>query len=177
MRAFSLFGPVKLRALHQLAMLRHAQHRWQEAAALCRAILAQRVGVTRGLVKPSGLMLTQSLLELNDLPGVFAAISGLYTQQLSLEEVLNLLSLQLDYESRIGAWGQMFTGAATKVQMAELMPAGHAARVQALLALAALKCGRTDWADWLRGRAELLADVNTLAAERPQLWELWKKPV
>jgi hypothetical protein len=175
MRAFSLFGPAKLRALHQLAVLRHAQQRWQEAAALCRALLNQRIGTNRGLTTPSRLILSESLLELNDMPGSFLALRELYSQQLSLEEVLNVLSLQLDYESRIGAWGKMFDGAPTKVQLAELMPSSAAARVQALLGLAAMKSGRTDWADWLRRRAELLTDVNSLTMGRPMLWELWKK--
>ena len=130
MRAFSLFGPPKLRALHQLAMLRHAQRHWQEAAALCRALLGQRLGASRGLAKPSRLILAEALIELNDLPGGYAALADLYSQQLSLEEVLNLLSLQLDYESRIGAWQKMFSGIESKVQLAELMPSEPAARVQ-----------------------------------------------
>ncbi|HET6251321.1 MAG TPA: hypothetical protein VFE47_26795 [Tepidisphaeraceae bacterium] len=176
MRAFSIFGPAKLRALHQLAMLRHAQHRWDEAARLCRALLGQRLSATRSLNKPSRLILAESLLELNDLPGSYGAIRDLYAQQLSLEEALNVMSLQLDYESKLGAWGRMFSGATTKVQLAELMPSRPAARVQALLALAAQRCGRGDWADWLRRRAELLANVNDLTRDRPILWGLWSKP-
>jgi xanthosine utilization system XapX-like protein len=176
MRAFSVFGPPKLRALHQLAVLRHAQRHWQEAAALSRALLGQRLGASRGLAKPSRLILAEALIELNDLPGGYAALSELYSQQLSLEEVLNLLALQLDYESRIGAWQKMFTGVESKVQLAELMPSSASARVQALLALAAGKAGRPDWQQWLRKRAELLGDVNSLAGERPILWELWTRP-
>ena len=175
MRAFSLFGPAKLRALHQLAVLRHAQQRWQEAAAICRALLRQRLGINRGLMTPSRLILAESLLELDDLPGSYMAVRDLYSQQLSLEEVLNVLSLQTDYEAKIGAWDKLFSGAATKVQLAELMPSAPAARVQALLALAAMKSGRPDWADWLRRRCELLTDVNVLTTARPMLLELWKK--
>jgi hypothetical protein len=47
------------------------------------------------------------------------------------------------------------------------------ARTQALLALAAKKIGRDDWASWLTRRAELLADVQELCTRRPMLWELW----
>jgi hypothetical protein len=174
-RAFSLFSPAKLRVLQQLAVLRHAQRRWHDAAALSRALLRQRLATRGGLARPAQLILAESLLELNDLAGSYAAIRELYTQQLSLEESLHLLSLQLDYESRIGAWENMFHVAPSKCQLAELMPPAQAARVQALLALAALKCNRMDWADWLRRRAELLADVNTLAAARPILWQIWTK--
>jgi len=69
----------------------------------------------------------------------------------------------------------MFQSIATKAQMAEMMPAQKAARVQVLLALAAKKVGRMDWADWLRRRAELLADVGELTRSRPLLWDVWAK--
>jgi hypothetical protein len=172
-RAFSLFGPVKLRALHQLAMLRQAQQRWAESAALSRAVLRQRMGAARGLNKSAGLMLARSLLELNDLHAAYAAIVGLYQAPIGLDEALNLLWLQTDYESRIEAWPNLFNAAAVKCQLAELMPSPQAARTQALLALAALKCDRAEWAQWLRQRAELLADVPALVAERPVLRQLW----
>src|SRR5665213_3034773 len=175
MRAFTLFGPAKLKALHQLAILRHAQRRWPETAALCRALLGHRLGRSASFTKPASLILTEALLELNELPSAYGAIMLLYGEQLGLDEVLSLLSLQLDYEAKIGAWAKIFDAAAAKVQLAELMPSPQAARTQAVLALAALKCGREDWAQWLRGRAELLADVATLTTDRPALAELWSK--
>jgi hypothetical protein len=64
-----------------------------------------------------------------------------------------------------------------KVQLAELMPSSAAARAQALLALAGKRVGRQDWADWLRRRAESLADPGKLVAERPVLRELWSDGV
>ena len=174
-RTFSLFRIAKLQSLHQLAMLRHAQRRWQESAALCRALLGQRLGV-RSLSRASRLILAESLLEMNDLRGAYEAIVGLYHDRLPLREAMMLLASQLDYEARIGAWGRMMHAAPTKVQLAEMMPANHAARAQALLALAAMKMGRSDWANWLRGRVELLVDVQSLCAQRPMLWEVWGKP-
>jgi hypothetical protein len=53
------------------------------------------------------------------------------------------------------------------------MPSSQSARTQALLALAAQKTGRADWAAWLAGRAQLLVDVQSLIAERPMLEEVW----
>lgn len=175
LRAFTLFGPAKLRMLHQLALLRHAQRRWAESAALCRAVLAHRLGARTESVRPSQLVLLESLLELNDVQGAYVAIVSIYREQLSLDEILKLLPLQLDYETKIGAWAHAFSAAMAKVQLAELMPSRQSARCQAMIALAALRCGREDWTAWLRSRAELLADVNALAAERPILWDLWKK--
>jgi hypothetical protein len=173
LRSFSLFRGAKFLSLHQLAVLRHAQRRYHDAAALSRALLGQRLGGMNGLSKSSRFILADALLEMGDVRGADEAIRGLYQHRLSLGEVLNLLSVQLDYQSRVGAWQDMMAQAATKAQLAELMPAANSARAQALLGLAAQKVGRPDWAEWLRRRAELLADMQRLTKERPALWELW----
>ena len=175
LRSFSIFRHVKVLGLHHLALLRHAQHNWQESALLCRALIGQKLGNLQGINKPARLMLADALLEMGDVRGAADAIGGLYEQRLSLTEVLKLLAVQLDYQSRAGAWEEMMAGVTTKVQLAELMPAGSAARTQALLSLAAKKTGRAEWSDWLRRRAELLADVQRLTTERPVLWELWER--
>jgi hypothetical protein len=70
----------------------------------------------------------------------------------------------------------MMRNTMSKIQLAELMPADAAAKAQALLALAAVKTGRLDWAEWLRRRCELLVDVNKLVVERPILKEVWSEP-
>jgi hypothetical protein len=176
LRSFSISSSPKVLSLHHLALLRHAQKRWQETAALCRALLNQKLGTLRGLGRPSRLLLADALLELDDLTGAHAALASLYNEHISLGEAVNLLAIQLDYESRIGAWEAMLPkGGATykRVQLAEFMPAESSARSQALLALAAHKTHRADWADWLRRRAELLADPADLIRQRPLLSELW----
>jgi hypothetical protein len=173
LRAFSLSKKVKVLSLHHLAVLRHAQRRWQESAMLCRALLNQRSGSARGLVRATRLILADSLLELNDLSGAHESLSRLHGDPMSLVESLQLMLVQLDYESRIGAWSHMMGGVAGKVQMAELMSGEAAARAQAFLALAAQKLGQTDWAVWLRRRVELLTDVKGLCVNRPLLTELW----
>ncbi len=173
-RTFSPFKNVKLLGVHHLAMLRHAQSRWQDTAALCRALLRQRLGSMSGLNKTSRLILADALLEMNDLPGAYEAIERLYDQRLSLSEAMNLMAIQLDYESRIGAWDSMMQNLAYKVQLAEVMNTASSARTQALLALAAKKTGRKDWHEWLRRRVELLTDVQKLATQRPLLWEVWE---
>jgi hypothetical protein len=173
LRAFSLFRGTKLQSLHYLAVLRHAQRRWNESAALCRAVLGQRTGRVVGLSKPAALVLADSLLEMNDARGAYEALRSLQAQRLSLAEGLHLMTLQLDYCSRIGAWQWIFDGVATKAQLAELMPTPSAARAQAFMALAAKKVNQPDWSRWLQQRVELLADVPALVAERPVLRELW----
>jgi len=173
LRAFSLSKKVKLLSLHHLAVLRHAQQRWQESAMLCRVLLNQRLGSAGGLMRASRLILADSLLELNDLTGAHDSLSRLHGDRMSLAESLQLMLVQLDYESRIGAWSHMMGGITGKVEMAELMSGEAAARAQAFLALAALKLGKTDWATWLRRRVELLTDVKELCITRPLLAELW----
>jgi len=173
LKTFSLFRSSKLLSLHHLAVLRHAQKRWTDAAQLCSALLRQRLGALKGLSRQSRLILAESLLELGDLRGAHAAILALYSERLSLAEATKLLAVQLDYLARVNAWEAMLAGLESKVELSELMNASSSARSQALLALAAKKAGKGDWVDYLRRRAELLADASELASARPMLAELW----
>ena len=177
LHAFSLFRTVKLLSLHHLALLRHAQRHWPETALLCRALLRQRLGPASGLGKSAQLILADSLLEMNDLRGAYECLARLYQHRLGLGEALKLLGVQLDYLSRIGAWDQMLHALPTRAQMAELMPTASAAQAQALLALAAQKAGRSDWATYLKRRAELLVDRGKLIERRPILRELFDRPI
>ena len=173
LKNFSLFRTSKLLSLHHLAVLRHAQRRWADAAELCNALLRQRLGSLIGLARQSRLILADSLLEMGDVNGSYQAISGLYQHRLTLAEALSLLHVQLDYQWRVNAWDQMLAGLKNKVEMAELMKTANGARSQALLALAAKRSGREALSAWLRRRVELLVDVSELTAARPVLTELW----
>jgi len=173
LKNFSIFRTSKLLSLHHLAVLRHAQRRWHDAAELCRALLRQRLGSMTGLSRQSRLILADSLLEMGDLNGSYQAVSSLYEHRLTLAEALSLLHVQLDYLWRVNAWEQMLAGLKNKVEMAELMNTANGARSQALLALAAKRMGREELSAWLRRRVELLVDVNELTAARPVLKELW----
>lgn len=175
LRSFSLFRSAKVLSLHHLALLRHAQRRWQDSALLSKTLLGQRLGAMQSITKPTRLLLADALLELGDVPGAYHALTDLYRDRLSLGESMNLLLVQLDYEAKIGAWESMLPpgGAYRRTQLAELMPAPSAARAQAMMALAAKKLGRKDWADWLSYRAALLTDPAELVAERPILSELF----
>ena len=177
MRAFSISRTSKLLGLHQLAVLRHKQRRWQDAATLCRTVLAQRLTAMPGLDRSARLVCADAMLELGDARGAAEAIAPLRGQPMSLADMLALLQIELDVQSRQGAWDAMLAGLPGKVQLAEMMPPASAGRVQALLALAAAKKDQADWSDWLRRRVELLVDVSTLTTERPVLSELWSKKV
>jgi hypothetical protein len=170
---FWVFRSVKLMGLHHLAILRHAQRRWGDSAVLSRALLQQNSKGMGPIARTTRLMLADSLIEMGDLPGAYMELVALHGQKLSLNEAMNLLAVQLDYESRVGAWAAMFGNIVQKVQLAELMPSTIAARTQALLAMAARMVGRVDWADWLKKRAELLAPADEITANRPILKPLW----
>jgi len=173
LKNFSLFRTSKLLSLHHLAVLRHAQRRWADAAELCNALLRQRLGSLVGLARQSRLVLADALLEMGDVNGSYEAIAGLYQHRLTLAEALSLLHVQLDYQWRVNAWDQMLAGLKNKVEMAELMKTANGARSQAFLALAAKRSGREGLCAWLRRRVELLVDVSELTAARPVLKELW----
>lgn len=177
LRSFSLFRASKMMSLHHLALLRHAQRRWSDAADLCRALLHQRLGTLKALARQSRLILADSLLEVGDLRGAYDVISSLYQQRLTLAEAISLQAVQLDYLWRINAWDAMLAGVSTKVQLSELAGTPNAARMQALLALAARRKGQKDWENYLVRRVELLVDVNPLVTERPVLRELFNRPV
>jgi hypothetical protein len=173
LRAFSMSPTVKSMSLVNLAILRSARKQWGDAATLCHEVLSSKKGASEQVSKSSRLLLADSLLEMGDLRGAHDALSGLYRHRLTLGEALNLLRVQTSYLSRIGTWREIVRGIATKVELAELMPAAKSAQTQALLALAAKKTGNDDWANWLRRRVELLVDVPDLTRERPILSELW----
>jgi hypothetical protein len=176
-KTFSLVRTVKLQSLHHLALLRHAQRRWQEAAQLARALLSQRLGALKSLSKSARLLLADSLLQLNDLRGAYESIASLYQEELTLGETLNLLVVQAEYSVRVGGWQPMLMNLMTKIKLAELLPAAISAQTQACFALAARKVGRQDLESWLRGRVELLAAREKLVADQPELGELWTETV
>jgi hypothetical protein len=171
--SFSLFRNVKLRSLHHLAMLRHAQQRFGETAMLCHALLGEKLGPLSALSRSARLILADSLLEVGDVYGAYGALAALYQERLSLGEAVQLTSVQLDYLVRIGAWGEMVRGIEKKLELLELAPAKTNARGQALLALAAKRAGMKDWEEYLRRRVELIAEPAELAKQRGVLGEVW----
>jgi hypothetical protein len=174
LRFFSMSRSVKSLGLLNLALLRLAQKRWPDTALLCRELLAARRGTSEHVSKSGRLMLADSLMEMGDLRAAHEAISGLYRHRLTLNESLHLLRVQSDYLLAIEAWQELLRDLPNKVALAETMPPHPGARLQAILALAAKRAGRDEWANWLRRRVELLVDVKELVATRPPLGKLWE---
>lgn len=170
--AFTLHRGPRLGTLQNLAALRHAQRRYAEAAALASELL--RYGPSdEQLNRTLRLMLAECSLEMNDLATAHQALTQITGPQLPMREMLKMLELQVDYCVRVSAWQAALDQLPTKIELAELLPAEPAARVQALLAVAAKKIGRDDWSAWLKRRVELLTDPGRLVESRQVLREVW----
>jgi hypothetical protein len=173
LKSFSMFRNVKLRSLHHLAMLRHAQRRFGETAMLCQALLGERLGPLNALSRSARLILADSLLEVGDVYGAYGALAELYRERLSLGEAVQLTAIQLDYLARVGARGETMQGVEKKIELLELAPTKTSARGQAMLALAAKRMGMREWERYLRRRVELVAEPAELIKQRPVLAEVW----
>ena len=160
--------------LYHLMLLRHSEKSWPDVVELSAILVNQKSFARTPFYRSMLLVRTEAMLETGNLNGAYSALIKLYEMRLSLVEATNLLVLQLDYESRIGAWESMLPANATykRVQLAELLPSLKAARAQGLMALAAQKLGRSDWCQWLTRRAHLLVGHGDLIADRPILAEL-----
>lgn len=168
--SFTLAGSTKQFGLHQLAMLRHAQARWSDAAALARAFLSSRTTAAANDI-PSRLVLAESLLEMGDLDGVERMVRELGSYRLNLRQTLVLTQLRLDVLARRGKFASAFQNPYATLGLVELMPASVSARCHAILALAAKRVGDSTWWHWLANRARLLGDVDALFESRPFLRE------
>lgn len=173
LKGFSIARNAKLIGLHHLALLRHAQRRFDETVMVCRALLDRPTKMDH-VERSSRLMLADSLLELGDLRGAHDAIVGLYNYRLSLAEAMQLLVIELEYSARASAWKEMINNAPTKIDLSEAMPTVSSARAQACLALAAKNSGLSELSQWLRRRAELLVDPSELVRDKQFLAELWE---
>jgi hypothetical protein len=170
---FSVLRSVKLMSLHHLAVLRMAQRNWSDAARLSKALQRYRLGRDGSLTRASLLVLAATATRVGQLRDAYEALQRLRAVPLTLDEQLSLLHAESAYLARIGAWETLCYRIDAKAKMAELMPSEAAAQTQALLALAAKRTGRDQWAGYLMKRCELLAEPAKLVGEEPLLGEVW----
>lgn len=158
---------VRLMLYHRLAVLRHRQGRFDQSAAICRAVLAQRMGPARQVRPHLLLMLAEARLQFRDPAGAYPALLELYATRLGLSESLQRLALQTRYEVMAGQDDAALHRTTQKIELAELMPAAQCGAMHALLATAATRARRDDLAHWLRARAELLCTPEQLQGSAP----------
>lgn len=153
-----LFRWVRLLLYHRLAVLRHRQRRFAEAAAVSQSVLAEPMGVAAQTRPHLLLILAESRLECRDVHGAYWALTQLYWTRLGLVEALQRLALQTRYEVMIGHDTAALRAVANKVEMAELMPAPQCGALHAMLAVAASRTEQTALAGWLWQRVDLLCE-------------------
>ena len=173
LRGFTMLSSVKLLGLHHLARIRLGQKRWADAATLSRGLLRYPLRTMPGLCTASYQILAEASMRLGDLSSAFVALQQIRRQKLPLDQSLGVLLLETVYLARIGAWPSLMDGIKSKLQLAELMPADAAAMTQGLLAVAAQRRGREDWANYLRSRCDLLTDMPRLAVDEVCLQSIW----
>lgn len=160
---FTLYRTVRVVLYHQLATLRHQQGRFDEASMICATLLVQSdLGLAGRLRHALLLILTEARLQRHDAPGAYAPLTAMHRlgDALSLGERVQLLGLQVRYETMSGHDHAALANLSAKLPMLELLPPAAAGRCQRRLAEAAERTGRTRLAAWLRERAELLGDVD-----------------
>lgn len=167
--SFSVLRSTKLLGLQQLAMLRHAQSRWAEAAALARELLDRRGRREQRLETPSRLVLAESLLELGQLDAAGAELGALAAAPLDLRETLITTAIRLDWHARRDEPAAMLAHLSATLGLVELLPPPLLARTHALLAWAAWRVGDETRRAFLARRAQLLGDVDAMVARQPML--------
>lgn len=153
---------VRLLLYHRLAAIRHRQHRFQESAAICRMVLAEPLGPARRQRGSLLLMLAEASLQCRDMHGAYGALYELHREKLGLAERLQRLAIQTRYEVLSGHDRAALGGLRDKLMLAELMPAEHCGAMHAMLTASARRAGKTELADWLWRRSQLLCGPEQL---------------
>lgn len=162
LRKRALVPWVRLMLYHRLAVLRHRQQRYDEASAICAAVLPRPLGPGSTARPHLLLMLAESRLQVGDTVGAYGPLLELYATRLTLVEALQRLALQTRYEVATGHVHAALHEAPKKVAMAELMPGPQCGAMHAMLAAAARAAGQEARAEWLWRRAELLCTPEQL---------------
>lgn len=158
----ALHRSVRLLLYHRLAVLRHRQHRFEEAAAICEAVLKHARGTVKPVKPHLYLMLVEAKLNMRELPAAEAALGELRKLPIGLLDRMQAVALHTRLEVAAGRDAQALEQIGRKIACAELMPATPCGLLHALLARAARNVGQTDLANWLDERARLLCTREQL---------------
>jgi hypothetical protein len=164
MRRRLLHRPVRLLLYHRLAVLRHRQQRFAEAASICHAVLRYDMGNASHVRPHLLLMLVEAKLLCGDLHGAYEGLVQLAQMQLSLVEATQRAALQTRYQIASGYYDRAIGELGQTLALAELMPPPQAGAMHAMLAFAARHANRPELAQWLQQRAELLCTPDELQA-------------
>ncbi len=164
---FSLSAQPKLMAGQQLASVYFRRGQYQDAVAICRELLRQRLAGVRGLLVSTRLLLADALLMLDRVGEAYEAMLPVYGDSLSLSERMRLLPIQLRYELSAGHAAHAVQNLPERVQIAELLDPQGAALAHALLAEACRRQQMLPHSAFLAARARLYADLTPIAERYP----------
>lgn len=164
MRRWPLQRNTRLSLYHRLAVIRHRQQRFEEATAICEAMLNIRLGSVERARVDLWVILLEASMQRGDLSRAYGAISALHALPLGLIDRLRLLALQTRYEIAAGHDTSALAALPMKTAMAALLPAPLAGAIHTLLATAARRTNQSNLADWLERRAQLLATPEQTAS-------------
>lgn len=157
LHTFTLSRSSRLFAYQQLALLRSAQGRYDEASALCWALLGHH-GRGSGQRGRLWLLEAECRWRLGDMAAAHEALTQAHQHPLRAAEALQLVAVQVAYEAATGQTDRLLEGLAAKVRLVRMMPAQQAAGVLRRLAEAAeAREGGAVAAD-LRRHARLLGE-------------------
>lgn len=154
---FTLSRSGRLYAYQQLAHMRAAQGRHDEASALCWELL-RHVRKTAGQRGRLWLLEAESRFRLGDMPATHRALTEAHRHPLRAAEALQLVAVQVAYESETGQTERLLEGLAAKVTLVRMMPPEKGREVLSRLAQAAGRRGADDVAADLRRHALLLGE-------------------
>lgn len=166
MRRRPLLRWVRLLLYHRMALLRHAQGKYDESSQICRSLVERPMGQAERVRANALLTLAHARMQLEDYAGAYEAIVRLQTTPLSLLERMTLLSLRTRYELGVEQFASAVSGAYDKVQLSELMPPVLCGSLHVMLGRAAEAVGDEQMADWMNRRAALLLTEEQLADAR-----------
>jgi hypothetical protein len=162
MKRWPLQRSVRLLMHHRLAMLRHRERYFEEAAAISAAVLKYRMGNAERVRAHLLLLAAESYLITGRLEPAHTALRQLQALRLNLVESLQRMALQTRYEISAGQDDQALHALDSKIEQAELMPAAQCGALHAMFAIAARRARQTPLADWLQRRAELICGRESL---------------
>ncbi|MCC7147188.1 MAG: hypothetical protein IT443_12145 [Phycisphaeraceae bacterium] len=163
MRRWPLPRTVRLLLGHRLAVVRLRQGRHFEAAALCQVMLAEPMGPAEHLRPELLLIFAEARLDSGDPMGTYSALVELSHRRLNLVQLLQKVAMETRYLVGLGLDAAVLERVQQRLELASLMPVFQGGVVHALLAVAARRQGRTELADWLKERAELICGPRELA--------------
>jgi hypothetical protein len=151
-------------ACHYLAVASHLSRKYAEAAAICRELLAHRLGPTKSVGTATRFILADSLLMLGEVDEALPVVQAIDTGNLSLNDRLTFLPIELHCQLAADQGTTAAQALPEKVRLAELLEPPTAALTHAFLAEACRRTNQGRQRDFLLRRAALLADLEPLVS-------------